>query len=131
MGEVIGQLGTSELTSRPSDGSGGDIVMIPRRVDRRLTAILAADVAEYSRLMRADEDATLRGLTACRAIVDALVAEHRGRIANTAGDALLAEFPKRRRRTRLSHRDPARDQQAVRGFSARAPHDVRKAGRRG
>jgi adenylate cyclase len=67
--------------------------MMPRHVDRRLTTILAADVAEYSRLMRADEDATLRGLTACRAIIEALVAEHRGRIANTAGDALLAEFP--------------------------------------
>jgi adenylate cyclase len=66
---------------------------MPRHVERRLTTILAADVAEYSRLMRADEDATLRGLTACRAIVDVLVAEHRGRIANTAGDALLAEFP--------------------------------------
>src|SRR3954454_16897495 len=66
---------------------------MPRHVERRLTTILAADVAEYSRLMRADEDATLRGLTACRAIVEALVAEHRGRIANTAGDAVLAEFP--------------------------------------
>jgi adenylate cyclase len=66
---------------------------MPRHVERRLTTILAADIAEYSRLMRADEDATLRGLTACRAIIDALVAEHRGRIANTAGDGLLTEFP--------------------------------------
>jgi adenylate cyclase len=63
------------------------------RVERRLTTILAADVAEYSRLMRADEDGTLAALTACRAIVDGLIADHRGRIANTAGDALLAEFP--------------------------------------
>ncbi len=61
--------------------------------ERRLTTILAADVAEYSRLMRADEDATLAALTVARAIVDALIAEHRGRIANTAGDAVLAEFP--------------------------------------
>src|SRR4051794_25812093 len=66
---------------------------MPRHVERRLTTILAADIAGYSRLMRADEDATLRELTACRAIVEALVAEHRGRIANTAGDAVLAEFP--------------------------------------
>jgi adenylate cyclase len=66
---------------------------MPRHVERRLTTILAADVAEYSRLMRADEDGTLRGLTECRAIIEALVAEHRGRIANTAGDALLIEFP--------------------------------------
>jgi adenylate cyclase len=63
------------------------------RAERRLTTILAADVAEYSRLMRADEDATLSALTARRAIIDALIAEHRGRIANTAGDAVLAEFP--------------------------------------
>src|SRR5207253_4591945 len=63
------------------------------RVERRLTTILAADVAEYSRLMRADEDGTLASLTACRAIVDRLIAEHRGRIANPAGDSVLAEFP--------------------------------------
>jgi adenylate cyclase len=63
------------------------------RVERRLTTILAADIAEYSRLMRADEDGTMRALGACRAIVDALIAEHRGRIANTAGDSVLAEFP--------------------------------------
>jgi len=63
------------------------------RVERRLTTILAADVAGYSRLMRADEDDTLAALTACRAIVDGLIAEHRGRIANTAGDSVLAEFP--------------------------------------
>lgn len=63
------------------------------RVERRLTTILAADIAEYSRLMREDEDATMRALGACRVIVDALIAEHRGRIANTAGDAVLAEFP--------------------------------------
>src|SRR6516164_8297637 len=63
------------------------------RAERRLTTILAADVAEYSRLMRADEDGTLAALTACRAIVDGLIAEHRGRIANIAGDSVLAEFP--------------------------------------
>lgn len=66
---------------------------MPRHVERRLTTILAADIAEYSRLMHTNEDGTLRGLTACRAIIEALVAEHRGRIANTAGDAVLAEFP--------------------------------------
>src|SRR5215472_7799522 len=63
------------------------------RAERRLTTVLAADVAEYSRLMRDDEDATLAALTDCRAIVDGLIAEHRGRIANTAGDSVLAEFP--------------------------------------
>jgi adenylate cyclase len=63
------------------------------RAERRLTTVLAADVAEYSRLMRADEDGTLAALTACRSIIDELIAEHRGRIANTAGDSVLAEFP--------------------------------------
>src|SRR5271167_1406433 len=66
---------------------------MPERVERRLTTILAADVAEYTRLMRADEDATLAALTACREIINGLIAKYRGRIANTAGDSVLAEFP--------------------------------------
>ena len=63
------------------------------KVERRLAAIFAADVAGYSRLMKPDEVGTLRGLTAHREIMDRLIAEHGGRIANTAGDSVLAEFP--------------------------------------
>jgi adenylate cyclase len=63
------------------------------RVERRLAAIFAADVAGYSRLMSQDEIGTLRTLTAHREIMDRLIAEHGGRIANTAGDSVLAEFP--------------------------------------
>lgn len=63
------------------------------RVERRLAAIFAADVAGYSRLMEQDEDETLRTLTTQRQIMDRLIAEHGGRIANTAGDSVLAEFP--------------------------------------
>jgi adenylate cyclase len=63
------------------------------RVERRLAAIFAADVAGYSRLMGLDEVRTLRILTAHREIMDRLIAEHGGRIANTAGDSVLAEFP--------------------------------------
>ena len=63
------------------------------RVERRLAAIFAADVAGYSRLMEQDEVGTLRTLTAYREIMDRLIAEHGGRIANTAGDSVLAEFP--------------------------------------
>jgi adenylate cyclase len=63
------------------------------RVGRRLTTIFAADVAEHSRLMRAEEDGALAALTARRKIADALIDEHRGRIADTAGDSVLAEFP--------------------------------------
>jgi class 3 adenylate cyclase len=63
------------------------------RLERKLAAILAADVAGSSRLMSADEAGTLRTLTAHREILGGLVAEHGGRIANTAGDSVLAEFP--------------------------------------
>ena len=61
-------------------------------VERRLAAIFAADVAGYSRLMGQDEVGTLRTLTAHREIMDRLIAEGGGRIANTAGDSVLAEF---------------------------------------
>ena len=64
-----------------------------QRVGRKLAAIFAADVAGYSRLMGLDEIGTLRLLTAHREIMDALITEHGGRIANTAGDSLMAEFP--------------------------------------
>lgn len=64
-----------------------------KRVERRLAAILAADVAGYSRLMDADEVATMRALEAHRQDIDRLIHAHRGRIANTAGDSVLAEFP--------------------------------------
>src|SRR3954465_7593102 len=62
-------------------------------VERRLAAIFAADVAGYSRLMSQDEVGTLRALTSHRGIMDRLIAENGGRIANTAGDSVLAEFP--------------------------------------
>src|SRR5215470_9128347 len=61
-------------------------------VSRRLVAVFAADVEGYSRLMGADEVGTLKGLTERRAILDRIMGEHRGRIANTAGDSVLAEF---------------------------------------
>jgi adenylate cyclase len=61
---------------------------------RRLAAILAADVAGYSRLMGADEEGTLERLIALRReLVDPRIAEHRGRIVKTTGDGLLVEFP--------------------------------------
>jgi adenylate cyclase len=64
----------------------------PMAVSRRLVAVFAADVEGYSRLMGADEVGTLQGLTERRAILDRFIGEHRGRIANTAGDSVLAEF---------------------------------------
>jgi adenylate cyclase len=62
-------------------------------IERKLAAIFAADVAGYSRLMGQDEVGTMRTLASHREIMDRLIAEHRGRIANTAGDSVLAEFP--------------------------------------
>jgi TolB-like protein/class 3 adenylate cyclase/tetratricopeptide (TPR) repeat protein len=62
-------------------------------VERRLTAVLAADVAGYSRLMGHDEEGTLAKLKSFRkALVDPAIAEHRGHIVKTAGDGMLAEF---------------------------------------
>jgi TolB-like protein/class 3 adenylate cyclase len=62
------------------------------RVERKLSAIFAADVEGYSRLMGRDEVGTLRTLTAYRVIIDRLIASHRGRIFNTAGDSLVTDF---------------------------------------
>ena len=63
------------------------------RVERRLAAILAADVAGYSRLMGADEEGTLERLKALRReLVDPKIAAHHGRVVKTTGDGLLAEF---------------------------------------
>ncbi|HWZ66690.1 MAG TPA: adenylate/guanylate cyclase domain-containing protein [Stellaceae bacterium] len=65
----------------------------PARVERRLAAILAADVAGYSRLMGADEEGTLAALKAIRReLGDPKIVEHRGRIVKTTGDGLLVEF---------------------------------------
>ena len=61
-------------------------------LERKLVAILAADVVGYSRLMHDNEESTLATLTAHRAIVDELIANGRGEIAGTAGDSVLAEF---------------------------------------
>jgi class 3 adenylate cyclase len=64
------------------------------RVERRLAAILAADVAGYSRLIEADEVGTLSRLKGLRAeVIDPKIAGHRGRIVKTTGDGLLIEFP--------------------------------------
>jgi adenylate cyclase len=64
-----------------------------KQVERRLAAVLAADVAGYSRLMGADEEGTLARLKAVRkTLVDPDIAAHRGRIVKTTGDGMLVEF---------------------------------------
>jgi adenylate cyclase len=65
----------------------------PERVERELAAILAADVAGYSRLMGQDEEGTLAALKACRReLIDPTIEAHHGRIVKTTGDGILIEF---------------------------------------
>src|ERR1700758_503903 len=61
-------------------------------MERKLTAILSADVAGYSRLMGADEEATIRTLTTYRQVMTALIQQQHGRVVDSPGDNVLAEF---------------------------------------
>ena len=63
-----------------------------KEIRRKLAALFASDVAGYTRLMAEDEEGTIRRLVEHRAIMDSLIEHHGGRIANTAGDSVLAEF---------------------------------------
>jgi adenylate cyclase len=82
------------FNDRGSDRSGGSTEAVASTGTRRLAAILAADVAGYSRLMGADEQGTFDRLKAIhRQLVDPKITEHHGRIVKTTGDGLLAEFP--------------------------------------
>ena len=62
------------------------------RVQRRMAAILAADVVGYSRLMGKDEESTFAVLKAYREVIDRLIAHHEGRVFGSAGDSVIAEF---------------------------------------
>jgi adenylate cyclase len=66
--------------------------MAPAALKRKLTAILNADVEGYSRLIQANEEATIRTLTACREAMTTLIQKYRGRVVDSPGDNLLAEF---------------------------------------
>src|SRR5499426_1802840 len=61
-------------------------------IERKLTAILSADVKGYSRLMGEDDAATVQTLTAHRALMTSLIEHHKGRVVDSPGDNLLAEF---------------------------------------
>ena len=74
-------------------GDPGGFFLTGERVERRLVAVLAADVAGYSRLMGRDEQRTLADLKRCRqTLFDPQIATHRGRIVKTTGDGMLVEF---------------------------------------
>ena len=60
---------------------------------RKITAIMAADIVGYSKLVSDDEEETIRRMSSYRAVFEDFVARYFGRIFNTAGDAFLAEFP--------------------------------------
>ena len=66
--------------------------MAPEDFKRKLTAVFSADAAGYSRLMGEDEAETVRTLTAYREIMTSLIKQHRGRVVDSPGDNLLAEF---------------------------------------
>src|SRR5215469_17953427 len=68
------------------------MVALTVRMERKLTAILCADVHGYSRLMGDDEEATFRTLASHRQIIDRLIEQHHGQVVNTAGDSVLAQF---------------------------------------
>jgi adenylate cyclase len=94
------------------------------RMDRKLAAILAADVAGYSRLMEGDEEGTLERLLSCRRdILEPAIAAHRGRVVKTTGDGLLAEFAS----AVDAVRSAADIQNAMAARDAGLPHDKRLA----
>ncbi len=67
--------------------------MTPDSIERKLAALLCADVVGYSLLMAEDEAETIRVLTVYRRVIADLVGEHRGRVVDNPGDNVLAEFP--------------------------------------
>src|SRR5271170_6742005 len=92
---AVPRMGGEALGSRIRSGytrPGRCRALEARTVERKLAALFAADVEGYSRLMGLDEVGTLRTLTAYRVIIDRLIAAHHGRIFNTAGDSLVADF---------------------------------------
>src|SRR5579871_5481519 len=92
------------------------------RLERRLAAILAADVAGYSRLMHAEEEATHMRLTVLLTnVVDPAITEHGGRIVKNTGDGLLAEFPSAVEATRAA----LQFQNRIEEISVHEPEDRR------
>src|SRR4029077_3028013 len=96
--------------------------MAETRVERRLAAILAADVVGYSRLMGINEEGTLAALKVCRReLIDPKIAEHRGRIVKSTGDGILVEFASVVDATRCA----MEIQQAIAERNAAIPEDRR------
>jgi TolB-like protein/class 3 adenylate cyclase len=92
--EAIGDDGDKQQIIKTQHGRGYRFVAAVREqtLERKLAAILSADVKGYSRLMGEDEEATIRTLTAYREVMATLIQRHRGRVVDSPGDNLLAEF---------------------------------------
>jgi adenylate cyclase len=115
---VLNRLRVSLLGKLPQDKEAA----IHRRTERRLAAILAADVVGYSRLTEADEEGTHDRLTTLqRELVDPIIREHRGRIVKNTGDGALVEF----RSVVDAVRCAIEVQRALAVRNARAPQDHR------
>ncbi len=96
--------------------------MAEERVERRLVAILAADVAGYSRLMELDEEDILAALKACRReVIDPTIAEHRGRVVKTTGDGALIEFASAVDAVRCATEIQSFVAKRKRGYACRSP----------
>ena len=93
--------------------------MASERLERRLAAVVAADVAAYDRLMRLNDERTLADLkSARRTLILPAVTAHRGRIVKTVGDEMLRRISERRRGGAMRGRSPARHGGAQRRHSA-------------
>src|SRR5205823_3083840 len=92
--DLLGSRAGCSINAAAYDCRNGEAnAMAEERVERRLAAILAADVAGYSRLIGQDEEGTLSALRELRReLVEPCVAEHNGRVVKTTGDGLLIEF---------------------------------------
>ena len=96
-GSLTGRGASIACVLLPADLLKGETAMATAWVERRLAAILAADVVGYSRLMETDEAGTLAALkTLRREMIDPSIASHSGRIVKTTGDGVLVEFAQRR-----------------------------------
>ena len=116
----------SSSTVSSSGIMGGTVRMAEARVERRLAAILAADVAGYSRLVGVDEEGTLAALKAYRReLIDPKIAEHRGRIVKTTGDGALVEFASAVDAVRCAMEIQRRHGRAKRCHSTRSPDECR------
>src|SRR6516162_8530886 len=93
-------------------------------LERKLATILSADVASYSRLMAQDEERTLQTFRAHKEVFGKLVQLHRGRVFNTAGDAILAEFGSAVEAVRCATEIQAAPSDAQRSAPERAPSEL-------